>query len=365
MLSVHQHWDPLKTCIIGRGHDENAVTHIHDVRVRQMLEKIARETEEDFQKLAALLESFSVTVLRPDFVNNGNKPPVAPRDHTAMIGNLFFIDSSTREQEYADIINHVQAQGNEIVHDLGINTACVMRLGKDLVCSELDMDEAIKLELAKKGLAENSHAEHGNIVELFKRNFNEKLRNQYRQNFQQHLPAHRCHYLTEEGHIDGYVLPLRPGILLAADFIRQEDMDLFAGWEIIKISRFQNLDPDWLRYAKTSGGQRWWVHGQDPSQHFIDYVESYLKHWVGHVSETFFQVNTLIIDQDNVVCINYPDHLLRRYEELGITPHAIDFRHRFFWDGGVHCITSDLDRQGQLRDDCLTSSTCLQARLNP
>ena len=29
-----------------------------------------------------------------------------------------------------------------------------------------------------------------------------------------------------------------------------------------------------------------------------------------------------------------------------IEPIVAPFRHRFFWDGGIHCITSDLYREG-------------------
>lgn len=33
-----------------------------------------------------------------------------------------------------------------------------------------------------------------------------------------------------------------------------------------------------------------------------------------------------------------------------ITPHVVPFRHRYFWDGGIHCITLDLDREGKMHD---------------
>jgi hypothetical protein len=33
-------------------------------------------------------------------------------------------------------------------------------------------------------------------------------------------------------------------------------------------------------------------------------------------------------------------------ERYGITPHVMTFRHRYFWDGGIHGITTDLRREG-------------------
>jgi hypothetical protein len=37
-------------------------------------------------------------------------------------------------------------------------------------------------------------------------------------------------------------------------------------------------------------------------------------------------------------------------ERYGITAHVVPFRHRFFWDGGLHCVTSDLHRSGTKKD---------------
>ena len=58
MHSVHQHWDPLKVCIIGRSYPPEFYSGIKNSKVRGSLEKIAIETEEDYQKLKSKLEEF-------------------------------------------------------------------------------------------------------------------------------------------------------------------------------------------------------------------------------------------------------------------------------------------------------------------
>ena len=58
----------------------------------------------------------------------------------------------------------------------------------------------------------------------------------------------------------------------------------------------------------------------------------------------------LVIDKNNVICSNYNEKVFKKFDEYGITPHVVNFRHRFFWDGGIHCVTSDLDREGDLVD---------------
>jgi hypothetical protein len=56
----------------------------------------------------------------------------------------------------------------------------------------------------------------------------------------------------------------------------------------------------------------------------------------------------LSINENLVLVNNYNkivfDFLKKHHIEAIIAP----FRHRFFWDGGIHCITSDLYREGSL-----------------
>ena len=69
--------------------------------------------------------------------------------------------------------------------------------------------------------------------------------------------------------------------------------------------------------------------------------------WVGYVEETVFDVNMLVIDENNVVVNNYNEKAFDAFERYNITPHIVNFRHRYFWDGGLHCITSDISREGE------------------
>lgn len=96
MYSVYQHWDPLKVCIVGKSYPPEFYSFITNARARTVMERIAVETEEDYQKLVTLLESFGVTVLRPtvgkyyrDYLNSAGNirpPPMTPRDYTMMLG---------------------------------------------------------------------------------------------------------------------------------------------------------------------------------------------------------------------------------------------------------------------------------------
>jgi hypothetical protein len=87
--SVYQHWDPLRTCVVGRAYPPEFFNWIKDADTRRRFWQLAEETEEDFQLLIAKLKQFGVEVLRPSIgssneqkINNSYvPPPVTPRDY--------------------------------------------------------------------------------------------------------------------------------------------------------------------------------------------------------------------------------------------------------------------------------------------
>ena len=52
------------------------------------------------------------------------------------------------------------------------------------------------------------------------------------------------------------------------------------------------------------GGQ-WWLKGEEHNDQLIQFVNTWLKDWVGYVEETVFDVNMLSIDQNTIICNNY------------------------------------------------------------
>jgi len=95
---------------------------------------------------------------------------------------------------------------------------------------------------------------------------------------------------------------------------------------------------------------KWWIPGYEKDQDVINTVETWLSDWVGYVEETVFDVNMLIIDPTNVVVTNFNEQVFESLSRYGITAHIVPFRHRYFWDGGLHCITCDINRTGEQKD---------------
>jgi hypothetical protein len=101
MYSVYQHWDPLQKTLVGRTYPPEFYSWIENKETRNRFEKLAEETEEDYQKLIGLLENkFGVEVYRPEFPEDLSslyidgkwvQPPTAPRDYFLMIHNKFWV----------------------------------------------------------------------------------------------------------------------------------------------------------------------------------------------------------------------------------------------------------------------------------
>lgn len=367
-FNVHQHWDPLKACAVGISYPPEFYSFIKNSKARAVMERIAQETEEDYQKLLKILHSFDVETVRPELSNdlsqyfeaNGTPMPprfMSPRDYTAMIGNKFFTSSSIIHDHWSkirgtnwplrphsdmspeimrelkedfgintigdiDIIRDmrhikpiedlVRAQGNEIIYDTGINSAMTTRVGQDLYHGT-DSYEQDQTEL------------------LQERN---KL-----------FPNYRNHVVNSGGHSDATFCPVKPGLIVSLQDIPTYQ-ETFPGWEVVFLpgQSWHRVLPFLTLKEKNKG--KFWVPGEEYNDDFTDYVNEWLGKWVGYVEETVFDVNMLVIDEHNVIVNNENDKVFEAFERHGITPHVCNFRHRYFWDGGIHCITSDLHREG-------------------
>jgi hypothetical protein len=366
MYSVYQHWDPLRTCLVGKSYSPEFYSFIDNPKVRTVMERIARETEEDYQKLISLLERFNVKVIRPHlsddytaYMYNGKimPPPMCPRDWTIMLGDKFYFKSQFIQSQHEDRFNknyfavndimwdealtHINQQGNQIINDIRVvnppkdpellywfNSATTTRIGKDLYFG-----------------TNAGWWNKGKVLDRFKTEALDKLKKKYQDQF----PNYRCHVIDTEGHADGTFCPVVPGLIVSLCDIPTYK-DTFPDWEVIYLK-----DQGWNRVKpfldlKNKNRGKWWVPGEELNDEFTEFVESWLGHWVGYVEESMFDVNMLVIDEKNVACSGYSDEVFNAFSKRGITPHIVNFRHRYFWDGGLHCITSDISREGSIQD---------------
>jgi len=402
--SVYQHWDPLNVCVVGRSYPPEFYSWIENPRLRSLFERIAIETEEDFIGLQRKLEEFDVKVIRPNtpnvlvdsFLTSNNRVPgptgMIPRDQMTMIGENFFLfphehTAVKSSGAFVDLSNWTQQKYDQLkgpdwpdkfTKFADLPDWIKHEITEDLNITVNDTDEHLEEISAKAGLFNW----WGPVIDEVKANGNKIYTNLedstlnlltvngiwrigkdlylgssndvdkdmlHSQISEKYFPEYRCHYISTDGHIDGCFSPLVPGLILSV-----EDMDSYAktfpDWEVVYLEgeSWSKVKP-FLELKKHNQG-KWWIKGHEYDDELTQYVECWLTDWVGYVEESVFDVNILVIDEKNVIVSNYNKKAFDAFERYGITPHICPLRHRYFWDGGLHCITADLDRTGKMQD---------------
>lgn len=390
IYSVYQHWDPLKVCMVGKSYPPEFYSFIKNSRVRTVMEQIAEETEEDYQKLIKLLESFGVKIIRPDVSSDYTQclmfdgkivsPPMTPRDYSIMLGEDFFfgaknlsvlisrnwdtwkgtdwpdkIPSSPEEiqnipdwikQEISTLINMPFDSNIIDVDKPRLDSNALPSPWKSAVGNIKNSYNVVPPELHRLNSAMTTRI--GKDIYLGTEHYNQDM-SQKLDLLKERYPEYRWHIVDTGGHADGTFCPVVPGLIVSLRDIPTY-AETFPDWEVIYLpgQSWAKVSP-FLKLKEKNRG-KWWVPGQELNDDFTEFVESWLGHWVGYVEETVFDVNMLVIDEKNVVCNNYNEEVFKAFDRYGITPHVINFRHRYFWDGGLHCITSDIHREGTMKD---------------
>jgi hypothetical protein len=94
---------------------------------------------------------------------------------------------------------------------------------------------------------------------------------------------------------------------------------------------------------------KWWLPGIDYG-HFNKDVIKVAEHWLGNPQESVFEVNMLVVDEKNIICVQQDDDAQKHFDSLGIKMHVVDFETCYFWDSGIHCLISDVYRSGPTVD---------------
>ena len=379
MYSVYQHWDPLKKCMVGKTYPPEFYSWIKDTKTRNRFEKLANETEEDYQTLIKKLEEFGVSVSRPEFPENLDElyingkwvqPPTAPRDYFIMIHDKFWIprvpnashawsiyyrknkqpdwpDFVVRPEDltvnagqnfwigyekfkhmeqkhldaklsfYKHIFEEIESAGNEVIYtDYDFINGCfVSRLGHDLMFATQTYHDT------EKDLLER-------VSNLFPNTINK--------------------IVDSQGHGDAVYCPVTPGLIISIN-----DMPTYAnnfpGWEVVYLPDSNFAYQDEFKSAMKQNKGRWFFPGFEKDNKMTEMVDHYFDDWVGEVHETVFDVNMLLVNPTNLIVSAHNDQVEEACSRHGVNVHVVPFRHKYFWDAGIHCITNDYHRDGEIK----------------
>lgn len=318
-------WDPLRHVCVGVGYAPEFFEPIKNTFIRDSLQRIAAETESDYANLISTLQQFDITVDRPwidpsstimDYVDTQGqlnystaksftlipRPPMQPRDCVLVIGDQVYGTNS----EIA-CLGSIADQAVLTTH--AFDAPLVTVIGQDLIVDCKDFAWLPDL-------------------------------------VQQLQPDRHVVPVAIGGHNDAVFCPVRPGIIVST-YHHDNYRDSFPGWQVKYIeNQSWNAIPGW-RKTKHSNVKKWWAPDDIRNPEFAEFVDTWLTNWVGYVEETVFDVNMLQINDRTVLVNNYNKEMFEFFAQHHIEPIITPFRHRFFWDGGLHCITADLYREGE------------------
>lgn len=156
-------------------------------------------------------------------------------------------------------------------------------------------------------------------------------------------PVHQI--TTRAGHTDGAFMILGNKTILGISNLI-DYQSIFPGYHVIGLpeTAYQNHIHDFqIMRSKVNG--KWWIPGEEYNDDLIEFVEQVLSVWVGRAEESVFDVNVLPLDEKTVFVSRDDANMRSELRLRGIDSIVIPWRHRFFIDNGLHCITLDLERE--------------------
>ena len=334
-INSYTSWQPLEEVIVGRAYTPDYFDFIDNAQVRNQLEQILNETEEDLDNLSRVIESSGARVRRPDLIdknqfqqaqisgNGAPLPPLTPRDWQISLGEkllrvLPMQELDTICADYgSQVVNPHGADWDPDCILNGASASCIVRVGRDVFFDNSDY-----------------------------------LRPDQTRWIVDHVlgPEYRIHEAITDGHGDAVFAILKPGVILSS----KHDMHLhladdFPGWDVCKVwdsSIWAAMEVGKFKYEESPGA--WYVQGSTPTAEFTEFVDTYLTRWTGFVAETVFDVNCLVLDESTVIFSAYNKPVFDFCRQHGIEPVICELRHSYFWDGGISCCTQDLRRRGGL-----------------
>lgn len=317
MINSNFSFTPLKELWIGDCYPDSFYNHLPN-DIADPFRQITEWTKEDLSSLQRFLESKGIVVQRPVFSNIENyltqedqlvKPPITPRDDYLVLGDtLYSLHNHCKIDPWIDCIEFYKKHNYNVQTPINQPINClappsVVRIGRDLY---------VDVESHKNMWGFVCET----LIELSK--------------------DYRINICNTNGHSDGVFCALQPGLIVSTHY-KTDYGQSFPNWKVIKI-------PKHLHNFRNP--KNWSVDSPliDYNSSFSNHIVNNAQNWVGNYKETVFEVNMLVIDQQNVICMKEYEPLFRELEKHGITAHVFDFRCRNFWDGGWHCLTLDIHR---------------------
>ncbi len=371
--NIWNKWDPLKVCMLGNNYAPEFFNGIPD-KIGDPLKRICEETLEDLQGYKETLKQFGVEVIQPEmdpnerFLDNQYvypRGPLQPRDYQLVLGNKCFSNSGDHPAIYKKLSEYSSVSEPTFKQPFFSNKSHYDNMRGDSWPSFDDyLDNCANKEYFEQGIWEDlldkSDGKWLSSACCFM--IGTKLYIGVTDDVLENPPEYNCPelecvletfdvtFLPLQGHADGNFHPIKPGAILSLHDV-QTYSKTFPGWDVCYLPEQTWSSVNSFIKLKDQNKGKWWLAGEEDNAEFTHFVETWLSDWVGYVEETVFDVNVLMLDANHCCVSNSNNEQVNAFlKKHKVEPVYVPWRHRFFWDGGLHCITLDLYREGTQKD---------------
>ena len=379
------HWQPLKQVVLGNCFEPEFFEDVKDTKLRDSLQRIIHETKEDLNGIKKTLEDLGVEVIQVDSkwtdscqinpyksfgefielskqksITNILRPMIAPRDIYITLGDEFFLLGGQYNSQIPKNGKHpldMFETNLELVKDMWANmdtklgpaspTEVKNGMWEDQNSFDfnLEYDPINFKKYVKSTYSFDAPAitRIGDIILV-----DEKDVNGFWDWYCKVKPDHKHKKIKVAigGHNDGSMCLPKPGLVISTNWV---DKSLFnetlPGWDNLVIEHPNNFVEQYPQFRELKN-KSWFVDGEMGNKTFTNFVDTYLKDWCGNMEESIFEVNMLSVDEKTILSLNYQKDVHNKLKSVNIEPIYTRFRHRNFWDGGLHCLTVDTYREG-------------------
>lgn len=349
---IYTNWDPLTDCIVGWVPKTIPAHWQIEPDVKPFIETVFRETHEDLNNLAQLLESFGVRVRRPTattipptHINGFNIEhamlPAVPRDQYLVYGETIYQTYTSMPDRYFDglayydIFRELYQQGHNWIsqpaptltdlekHYFAIGGDIYFRRHKDLL-----LWHTATMFKCGDALITNTSGPGTQLgLEWMQRNTDARI-----------IEANNTVNVNNWGHIDQGFYMIDDDTVIAKS--EAHVPQVLRNKRIIEIAK--HVDDFRIdRYTETLE--------RSYGKYTLDYWKTYLNQYSGYDQEVAFELNVLVVDSKNVIVVNNQPGVQELVKPLGVTLHTAPLRWCLFWESGPHCVTLDLSRKGVRR----------------